>query len=82
METLENLKIWDDVLVYDKNGLFEAILYVQRMTDNYLVIGGAKFSKTHGCAVITTCSQNLHLKKISKELRKRNQFCYNMLNMC
>ena len=48
METLENLKIWDDVLVYDKNGLFEAILYVQRMTNNYLIIGGAKFSKKNG----------------------------------
>ena len=48
METLENLKIWDDALVYDKNVLFEAILYVQRMTNNYLIIGGAKFNKTHG----------------------------------
>ena len=47
MESLENLKIWDDVLVYDKNGLFEAIFYVERMTNNYLVIGGAKFSKKY-----------------------------------
>ena len=48
MESLENLKVVDDVLVYNKNGLFEAIFYVERMTNNYLVIGGAKFSKTHG----------------------------------
>ena len=36
MESLENLKVGDDVLVYDKNGLFEAIFYVERMTNNYL----------------------------------------------
>ena len=47
MESLENLKVGDDVLVYDKNGLLEAIFYVERMTDNYLVISGAKFSKKH-----------------------------------
>ena len=48
MESLENLKVGDDVLVYDKNSLFEAIFYVERMTNNYLVIGGAKFNKKHG----------------------------------
>ena len=48
MESLENLKVGDDVLVYDKNGLFEAIFYVERLTNNYLVIGGAKFSKKYG----------------------------------
>ena len=48
MESLENLKVGDDVLVYDKNGLFEAIFYVEKMTNNYLVIGGAKFSKKNG----------------------------------
>ena len=63
MENLENLKIWDDVLVYDKNGLFEAILYVQRMTDNYLVIGGAKFSKKHGWM----CSNHNLLAKLAVE---------------
>ena len=47
MENLENLKVGDDVLVYDKNSHFEAIFYVERMTNNYLVIGGAKFSKKH-----------------------------------
>ena len=47
MENLENLKVGDDVLVYDKNGLFEAIFYVERMTNNYLIIGGAKFNKAH-----------------------------------
>ena len=47
MESLENLKVGDDVLVYDMNGLFEAIFYVEKMTNNYLVIGGAKFSKKH-----------------------------------
>ena len=48
MESLENSKVGDDVLVYDKNGLFEAIFYVERTTNNYLVIGGAKFSKKNG----------------------------------
>ena len=48
MENLENLKVGDDVLVYDKNSHFEGIFYVERMTNNYLVIGGAKFSKKHG----------------------------------
>ena len=48
MENLENLKVGDDVLVSDKNGLFEAIFYVERMSNNYFVIGGAKFNKTHG----------------------------------
>ena len=71
MESLENLKVGDDVLVYDKNGLFEAIFYVERTTNNYLVIGGAKFSKTHGCVPIIICSQNLPMKKTSNELRKR-----------
>ena len=73
MESLENLKVGDDVLVYDKNGLFEAIFYVERMTNNYLIIGGAKFNKTHGCVVITTCSQNLPLKKTSNEWRRRKR---------
>ena len=69
---------------YDKNSLFEAIFYVERTTNNYLVIGGAKFSKTHGCVAIIICSRNLPLKKISNEWRrrKRNQFCYNVLNNC
>ena len=48
MESLENVKVGDDVLGYDKNGLFEAIFDVERMTNNDLVIGGAKFSKKHG----------------------------------
>ena len=48
MESLENLKVGDDVFVYDNNGFFEAIFYVERTTNNYLVIGGAKFNKTHG----------------------------------
>ena len=48
MESLENLKVGDDVLVYDKNGLFEAIFYVERMTNKYLIIGGAKFNKKYG----------------------------------
>ena len=64
MESLENLKIWDDVLVYDKNGLFEAILYVQRMTNNYLIIGGAKFNKTHGWMC---CNHNMFAKLAVEE---------------
>ena len=64
MESLENLKVGDDVLVYDKNGLFEAIFYVERLTNNYLVIGGAKFGKKHGWM----CSNhNLFAKLASEE---------------
>ena len=63
MESLENLKVGDDVLVYDKNGLFEAIFYVERMTNNYLVIGGAKFSKTH-CWM---CSNHSMFVKLASE---------------
>lgn len=48
MECLENLNVGDDVLVYDKNGRFEAIFSVERITNNYLVIGGTKFNKKHG----------------------------------
>ena len=64
MESLENLKIWDDVLVYDKNGLFEAIFYVERITNNYLIIGGAKFSKKYGWMC---CNHNLFAKLASEE---------------
>ena len=63
METLENLKVGDDFLVYDKNGLFEAIFYVERMTNNYLVIGGAKFSKAHGWM----CSNHNMFAKLASE---------------
>ena len=63
MESLENLKIGDDVLVYDKNGLFEAIFYVERMTNNYLVIGGAKFSKAHEWM----CSNHNMFAKVASE---------------
>ena len=63
MENLENLKVGDDVLVYDKNGLFEAIFYVERMTNNYLIIGGAKFSKTHGWM----CSNHSMFVKLAVE---------------
>ena len=64
MEILENLKIWDDVLVYDKNGLFEAIFYVERMTNNYLIIGGAKFSKKHSWMC---CNHNMFAKLAVEE---------------
>ena len=64
MESLENLKVGDDVLVYDNNGLFEAIFYVERMTNNYLIIGGAKFSKAHGWMC---CNHNMFAKLASEE---------------
>ena len=63
MESLENLKVGDDVIVYDKNGLFEAIFYVERMTNNYLVIGGAKFRKAHGWM----CSNHNMFAKLASE---------------
>ena len=63
METLENLKVGDDVLVYDKNGLFEAIFYVERTTNNYLVIGGAKFNKIY-CWM---CSNHNMFAKLADE---------------
>ena len=63
MESLENLKVGDDVIVYDKNGLFETIFYVERMTNNYLVIGGAKFSKKHGWM----CSNHNMFAKLASE---------------
>ena len=64
MESLENLKVGDDVLVYDNNGLFEAIFYVERITNNYLIIGGAKFSKKYGWMC---CNHNLFAKLASEE---------------
>ena len=64
MESLENLKVGDDVLVYDKNGLFEAIFYVERITNNYLIIGGAKFSKKYGWM---WCNHNLFAKLAVEE---------------
>ena len=64
MDTLENLKVGDDVFVSDKNGLFEAIFYVERMTNNYLVIGGAKFSKKHGWMC---CNHNMFAKLAVEE---------------
>ena len=64
MENLENLKVGDDVLVYDMNGLFEAIFYVERITNNYLIIGGAKFSKKYGWMC---CNHNLFAKLASEE---------------
>ena len=64
MESLENLKVGDDVLVYDKNGLFEAIFYVERMTNKYLIIGGAKFSKKYGWMC---CNHNLCAKLAVEE---------------
>ena len=64
MESLENLKVGDDVLVYDKNSHFEAIFYVEMMTNNYLVIGGAKFSKTHGWMC---CNHNMLAKLATEE---------------
>ena len=64
MERLENLKVGDDVLVYDKNGLFEAIFYVERITNNYLIIGGAKFSKKYGWMC---CNHNLFAKLAVEE---------------
>ena len=64
MESLENLKVGDDVLVYDMNGLFEAIFYVERMTNNYLIIGGAKFSKKHSWMC---CNHNLFAKLAVEE---------------
>ena len=47
-ENLDNLRVGDDIVVYRKDGLFEVVFYVQRMTANYLVIGGTKFNKNHG----------------------------------
>lgn len=47
-ENLDNLRVGDDVVVYRKDGLFEAVFYVQRITANYLVVGGTKFNKKHG----------------------------------
>ena len=64
MESLENLKVGDDVLVYDKNGLFEAIFYVERITNNYLIIGGAKFSKKYGWMC---CNHDLFAKLAVEE---------------
>ena len=64
MESLENLKVGDDVLVYDNNGLFEAIFYVERMSNNYLVIGGTKFSKAHGWMC---CNHNMFAKLADEE---------------
>ena len=64
MESLENLKVGDDVLVYDMNGLFEAIFYVERMTNNYLIIGGAKFSKKHSWMC---CNHNMFAKLAAEE---------------
>ena len=64
MESLENLKVGDDVLVYDNNGLFEAIFYVERMSNNYLIIGGAKFSKKNGWMC---CNHNMFAKLASEE---------------
>ena len=64
MENLENLKVGDDVLVYDKNGLFEAIFYVERMTNNYFVIGGTRLSKTDGWRC---CNHNMFAKLASEE---------------
>ena len=66
MESLENLKVGDDVLVYDKNGLFEAIFYVERTTNNYLVIGGAKFSKKYGWMC---CNHNMFAKLATERHR-------------
>lgn len=77
MECLENLKVGDDVLVYDKNGRFEAIFSVERITNNYLVIGGAKFNKKHGWMC---CNHDMFAKLADKEdverveRNKRNQF--------
>ena len=64
MESLENLKVGDDVLVYDMNGLFEAIFYVERMTNNYLIIGGAKFSKKHSWMC---CNHKMFAKLAAEE---------------
>ena len=64
MENLENLKVGDDVLVYDMNGLFEAIFYVERITNNYLIIGGAKFSKKYGWMC---CNHNMFAKLAVEE---------------
>ena len=64
MESLENLKVGDDVPVYDKNGLFEAIFYVERMSNNYLIIGGAKFSKKYGWMC---CNHNMFAKLAVEE---------------
>ena len=64
MERLENLKVGDDVLVYDNNGLFEAIFYVERITNNYLIIGGAKFSKKYGWMC---CNHNMFAKLAVEE---------------
>ena len=63
MENLDNLKVGDDVLVYDKSGLFEAIFYVERMTNNYLIIGGTKFNKAH-CWM---CSNHNMFAKLASE---------------
>ena len=75
MESLENLKVGDDVLVYDKNSRFEAIFYVERMTNNYLIIDGAKFSKKHGWM----CSNHdmfakLAVEEDSERVKKRESF--------
>ena len=64
MESLENLKVGDDVIVYDKNGLFEAIFYVVWLTNNYLIIGGAKFSKKYGWMC---CNHNMFAKLAVEE---------------
>ena len=64
MGNLDNLEVGYDVLVYDKNGLCEAIFYVERMTNNYLIIGGAKFSKKHSWMC---CNHNMFAKLAAEE---------------
>ena len=46
------------------SGLFEAIFYVERMTNNYLIIGGAKFSKKHSWMC---CNHNMFAKLAAEE---------------
>ena len=43
---------------------FEAIFYVERMTNNYFIIGGDKFNKKHGWMC---CNHNMFAKFAAEE---------------
>lgn len=74
IKTLYDLQVGDEVLVV--NNYSEAVIKVERVTNNYVVIGRSKYRKSDGCLVGGDIWTNEHIYIATpddvKRIREKN----------